>query len=361
MPDRNEPGGATPPDGQRRIVEVIESHYGGDVSRVIVGGVASIPGRSVRAVRDRLEAEWDGLRRLLLYPPYGVPEMCANLIVEPSHPEAVAGYVIMEAMGYPHFSGSNTICVVTALLESGRIPMERGGSQTVLLEAPAGLVRAEAQHDGHRVLSVTVECDPAYVVERGLTAELPGHGTVTFALVWSGCYYAVVDAAAHGFALTSAAQPALTGFAHDLCVAASPDLDLRHPEFGDTGGLSFVCIAGPLEDDRASGASGWRSATYVHPHVLCACPTGTGTAARLALLVADGHAGTGDSFVVTSPSGSSMTGRVVGSATVDGRDVVRTTVMGRAFVLGRNELLVNRDDDLVDVDGFWELLEDGPR
>lgn len=346
-----------PSDDNRRVLEVVDAHYGGDVSRVVVGGVAPIPAGSVRAVRDRFETEWDGLRRLLLSPPYGSPEMCANLIVEPSHPEAAAGYVIMEAMGYPHFSGSNSICVVTVLLESGRIPMDAGGSQTVLLEAPVGLVRAEARHDGRRVGAVTMECDPAYVVERGLSVEVPVHGPVTFDLVWSGCYYAIVNVEEHGFALRPEERAALTYFAHDLCVAATPHLDLHHPEYGDTGDLSFVCLAGPLEGDFASGRTGWHTATYVHPGVLCACPTGTGTAGRLALLVADGLAGPGDRFVVTSPSGSTMISEVLGTTPSAGRQAVRSAVTGRAFVLGNSELVVDRDDRLVDTSELWGILE----
>ncbi len=276
------------PTDDRRTLELLDTHYGGDVSRVVLSGAADVPGDTVLAKRDWLATRGDGLRQLLLYPPYGEPRMCANLIVEPSLPDAQAGYIIMEAMGYPHFSGSNSICVVTALLESGRIPMEEPGEQRVLLEAPVGLVEATAEHDGEHVSSVTVNCDPAYVVERNRTVELPEFGRVTFDLVWSGCYYAVVDAESLGLALSAIEAPALAGFAHELCLVATPQLNLRHPEFGDTGNLSFVAFAGPIEEDD-EGALHSPSATYVHPGVICSCPTGTGTAARLAVLAEDGR------------------------------------------------------------------------
>src|SRR5690606_18893375 len=120
--------------------------------------------------------------------------------------------------------------------------------QTVRLEAPAGLISAEVEHDGRHVHAVTLACDPAWVVDRGRTAELPEFGVVTFDLVWSGCFYAVVDAEAHGFALTDAERPALRDFGFELCLVAGPTLDLVHPEFGDTGDLSFVNFAGPVEE-----------------------------------------------------------------------------------------------------------------
>lgn len=345
------------PPEDRRVLRLVDTHYGGDVSRIVVGGVPHVPGDSVLAKREWLERDGDSLRRLLLGSPYGEPAMCANVIVDSTLPGAEAGYVIMEAMGYPHFSGSNSICVVTALLESGQIPLGPPGDQEVHLEAPAGLIRAMAHHDGRHVDAVTVDCDPAWVAARGLTADLPDHGPVTFDLVWSGCFYAMVDAEGLGFALTAAERPALAHFGFELCLVASAQLDLVHPRFGDTGGLSFVGFGGPLEAaPTPDGLPVMPTATYVHPGVVCRCPTGTGTAARLALLAADGVLGAGDGLTSISPTGSKMAGRIRQVSEVDGRQAVECSMTGRAFTLGYTDLVVNLDDDLAESEGIWELL-----
>lgn len=344
------------PRTDRRHLTMLDAHYGGDVSRVVLAGAFHVPGASAREKRDWLQEHGDGLRRLLLYPPYGDPSMCVNLIVDASTPEAPFGYVIMEAMGYPHFSGSNSICVVTALLETGRIPLGPPGDQEVLLEAPVGPVRAVAHHDGSEVHAVTLDADPAWVAARGLTAHLPTYGEVSFDLVWSGCFYAVVDAEEHGFAVSEAERSVMASFANELCLSAH-DLDLDHPAFGDTGPLSFVAFAGPLDDD-ADGPPRAPAATYVHPGVVCSCPTGTGTAARLALLREDGVLGVGDELVTVSPTGSTMTGRVLGTVDQHGREALRATVTGRAFTLGRVEVVVHREDPMVDLDAIWPLLQE---
>lgn len=343
------------PADDRISIRIIDTHYGGDVSRIVVSGVPEIPGDSVLAKRAWLESDGDALRRLLLGSPYGEPAMCANLIVDPSASGAEAGYVIMEAMGYPHFSGSNSICVATALLESGQLQLGPPGHRKVRLEAPAGLITAEVHHDGTHVESVTIDCDPAWVARRDLEATLPDHGTVRFDLVWSGCFYAVVDAEAHGFALTAAEQPSLALFASELCLVATPDLDLDHPLLGPTGGLSFVHFAGPVERSD-HGPPEARGATYVHPGVVCRCPTGTGTAARLAILADDHSFLPGHQLVTVSPTGSRMTGRVTGHAEVDGRMTTAVAVTGRAFTIGHTDLIVNRDDEHAECEGIWELL-----
>ncbi|MDZ7676772.1 MAG: proline racemase family protein [Acidimicrobiales bacterium] len=342
---------------RRRTIWVTDAHYGGDVSRVVLRGIPRVPGNSVLEKRHWLEDEGDSLRRMLLGPPYGDPSMCANVIVDPTIPEAQAGYVIMEAMGYPHFSGSNSICVVAALLEAGEIPLGPAGDQTVLLEAPAGLITAVAHHDGTHVHAVALDCDAAWVAARNVVVELPDFGPVTFDLVWSGCFYAMVDAEANGFALTAAERPTLAEFAHELCLVATGEVDLTHPSFGDTGHLSFVGISGPVPDGPVPDGTVIRSATYVHPGVVCRCPTGTGTAARMALLADDGRLAPGSRVVTESPTGSRMTGEIVEHPELHGRRATRARITGRPFTLGVTELVVNFDDDLTECDGIWELLD----
>ncbi len=287
MPDRSSPG-------DRRTIRIVDTHYGGDVSRIVLGGIPRVPGRSVRDKRSWLAAEGDDLRRMLLGPPYGDPSMCANVIVDPSLPGAQAGYVIMEAMGYPHFSGSNSICVTAALLESGEIAFGPPGDQTV--------------------------------------------------------------ASDHGFALTAPERPAVADFANELCLVATADLDLVHPSLGDTGDLSFVCLAGDLPPGPVPSGTVTRSATYVHPGVVCRCPTGTSTAARMALLADDGRLGVGDELVTESPTGSQMTGRLLGDRGSEPPTAWSVSITGRPFTLGVTQLVVNRDDALTDCEGIWDLL-----
>src|SRR5699024_9743668 len=99
----------------------------------------------------------------------------------------------MEAMGYPMYSGSNTICTATALLQSGRIPI-REGEQTVLLESPAGIAHVQAQCSDGFVQSVTTQGEAAYIAVPNLQADVPRYGTVHYDVVWSGGFYALIDA-----------------------------------------------------------------------------------------------------------------------------------------------------------------------
>lgn len=339
---------------RERVLELIDTHSGGDVSRIVTSGIEPLPGKNVLEKARYLEREGDGLRRLLLSEPYGDPAMSVNLIVEPSHPEAVAGYIIMEAMGYPLYSGSNTICTATALLQSGMIPASEG-LQEIVLESPAGLTRNTARIVGGRVESITTRGEPAFVAEQGLAVEVPHHGRVGFDLVWSGAYFALIRAVDHGFELTADEQFALTAFGDAFVRAARPGLRREHPSLGDVGPLPFVHFMGRV---RTLGAGRFESpsATYVHPGVICRSPTGTGTSARLALMAALGEVAPGDTLETISPRGNRFLGTALEEGMVGDFPALHTTVTGRARFLAHSRITIDLDDPLVDASDLEYLL-----
>src|SRR5215475_10910358 len=97
-----------------RTVTVIGCH---------VGGVLPPPGSTMFEKKRYLETQADELRRWLLLEPRGKPALCINLVTRHTRPDCDAGLIIMESTDYPPMSGSNTICIVTVLLETGMLPM----------------------------------------------------------------------------------------------------------------------------------------------------------------------------------------------------------------------------------------------
>lgn len=341
-----------------RTLELVDCQSGGDVSRIVVDGVRNVEGASALEKMRYLEKHGDGLRRLLLSEPYGDPAMSVNLIVRPAHPEAQAGYIIMEAMGYPLYSGSNTICTATALLESGRIEMQ-DGQQTVLLESPGGLARITAVNRNGRVQSITTQGEPAYVAVRGLSIDVPRYGRIRYDVVWSGAFFALVDAAALGFELVREEEIALAACGDAFVRAVRPEFVEEHPELGDVGPLPFAHFMGPVDRD-ANGLLRSRSATYVHPGVICRSPTGTGTSARLALMYENGEIAEGQTLKTISPRGSSFDGTVLGEATVGQHRALRSHITGRAWTLAHSRIVIDLDDPMVDVSDLEHLLSAQP-
>lgn len=346
--------GETPPEHRLRSIELVDMQAGGDVSRIVTHGVGHLPGGTVLEQMRYLQKHGDGLRRWLLSEPYGDPFMSIDLIVPADNPKAQAGYIIMEAMGYPLYSGSNTICTAAAVLENGIVPIQEG-EQSLVLESPAGLSHITTQNHNGRVMSVTTRSEPAFVAATGMVAEVPGFGSVPFDLVWSGAYFAMVDAEALGFALVSDEMDAMAAFGKAFVEAARPAVTEEHPELGHVGPLPFVHLMGPVEPMEQDGFRS-RSATYVHPGVICRSPTGTGTTARLALMHSLGEVEVGQWLQTISPRGSSFVGEVLGEAMVKGHRALNTNITGRAWTLARSQVMLDLDDPLVDVEDLEAVL-----
>ncbi|MFC3282332.1 proline racemase family protein [Litchfieldella rifensis] len=339
-------------------IQLIDTHAGGDVSRIVTGGIDPLPGATVREQMEYLRDDADGLRKLLLHEPYGMPEMSANLIVPATDPEAQMGYIIMEVMGYPIYSGSNSICTATALLESGMIEKQEG-HQRFILESPAGLVHIEALVENGVVEAITCEGLPTYIDTYRTSIHVPSIGHVTYSVAYSGGFYALVDAADLGFSLTPDEERRLAACAHAIVEAIQAHSGFSHYTLGDVGPLPFLHFMGPVEH-VADGFYRSRSATYVHQGVICRSTTGTGTSARLALMHHEGTIQPGDKLETVSLRDSGFIGEFIGSRQ-DGahHEVVDNTITGKGHVLARSDTVINCDDPMVECDGLHHILTSG--
>src|SRR5829696_9706348 len=183
------------------MVSAIDLHACGEPGRVIVGGVRDVPGRTMFEKMQHLANHEDGLRKRMLREPRGYPAANCNLLLPPTAPEADAGFVIMEQVEYPPMSGTNTICVTTALLETGIITMREPVTE-LTLEAPAGLIRVRADCRGGKVTRVAFRNVPAFAVHLDAPLEVPSIGTLTVDVAFGGMFYVIVEAAQVGLSIT---------------------------------------------------------------------------------------------------------------------------------------------------------------
>lgn len=339
-------------------IEVVDVHVGGDVHRIVMDGIRPLPGTTVLDQMRYLKGQGDGLRKLLLEEPRGGhPSLFADLVVPSSNTQADAGYIIMETMGYPLISGTNTMSTAIALLETGRIPM-RDGIVPVTLEAPGGLVQVNASCKDGKVLSVTYEAQtPSFVAETGIEVEVPGWGVIAFDVVWSGAFYPIVDAGALGFGLVRTEEAELVRFAKTFLKSARDVCHPQHPAFGDEGPLSFVVFAGALS---GSGDSGWerRICCYVYPeNSVCRCPAGVPTTAAAMQLLHKGNLAVGDRLRTISIFDTDLNAKITGTESYYGHQAARAAVTGTGWIIARSQVNVDFRDPLTPKDGLHLLLK----
>ena len=72
-------------------------------------------------------------------------------------------------------SGSNAMCAVTAILETGMKPMQTPTTR-IILDTAAGLVSATAHCNGKKVKRVSLDMPPAFVAKPQSIIDTPKWG-----------------------------------------------------------------------------------------------------------------------------------------------------------------------------------------
>lgn len=323
------------------IIEAVDAHAAGEPGRVIVGGVDDLPGATMFDKMIRLQADRDDIRLRMLREPRGYPAANCNLILPSNHPEADAGFVIMEQVEYPGMSGSNTMCVVTVLLETGMLPMTEPVT-ALTLEAPAGLIRVTADCRDGKVTSVTFRNVPAFATHLDAPVEVPHLGTVTVDVAYGGMFYVIADAERFGLRLTPDEGADIVRITEMVKAAAAEQLPVVHPEQPGFTGITIGQLSGPPHDPANSrrnvvtvstGTLDWeRPATWMG--AIDRSPCGTGTSARMATLHARGELRVGDAFRHEGILGTIFTGRLVEETMVGSHRAVVPTISGQAWITG---------------------------
>jgi proline racemase len=338
-----------------RMVHAVDLHAAGEPGRVIVGGVLDVPGTTMFEKMTWLRDKGDDLRLRMLREPRGYPAANCNLILPSSHPEAQAGYVIMEQVEYPGMSGTNTMCVVTALLETGMLAMQEPVTE-LALESPAGLVRVRAECMNGKVRSVTFRNVPAFATHLDATVEVPHLGTVVVDVAYGGMFYVVAEAGPFGFRLTPDEGADITRVTEMIKAAAAEQLPVVHPDQPGFAGITIGQLSGPAHDARNSrrnavtvstGTLDWnKPSTWTG--VIDRSPCGTGTSAKMAILFAKGQLGLNEDFRHEGILGTVFTGRLVEETAVGAgraaRAAVVPTITGTAWITGFASYVVDPDD-----------------
>ena len=347
------------------MITAVDAHACGEPGRVITGGVLDVPGKTMFEKKIYLETEADHLRLLMLREPRGYPAACCNLILPPAHPEADAGFVIMEQVEYPPMSGTNTICVVTVLIETGMVPVSEPVTR-LKLDTPAGLIAVEAEVRHGKVKRVTFQNVPAFATHLDTPLEVRGLGTVTVDVAYGGMFYVIAEAAALGFRLTPDEGRDIVRVAEMIKAAAREQLSAVHPENPGIAGVSIAQISGLPSRPEAhaknavvvsTGTLDW-SRPQSWTGVLDRSPCGTGTCAKMATLYAKGKLALHQDFVHEGILGTTFTGRLIEETRVGPYAAVVPTLSGQAWITGFAQYVLDPDDPFPDgftVGDIWGL------
>jgi proline racemase len=334
-----------------RVIQAVDAHAAGEHGRVIVGGVVDVPGATMFDKMCFLRDKADGLRKLMLREPRGYPAANCNLLLPPTHPDADIGYVIMEQTEYPGMSGTNTICVVTVVLETGILPMQEPLTE-LTLDTPAGLVRVKAECMNGKVKRVTFQNVPAFAVYLDASLEVPTLGKVIVDVAYGGMFYVIADASQFGLSLLPEEGRDIVRIGEMIKAAAREQLPVVHPQQAGFHGITIAQLSGPPARPEAhrknavivsTGQLDWnRPSTWTG--AIDRSPCGTGTCAKMATLYAKGKLGLNEDFHHEGILGTIFTGRLMEETKVGEYQAVVPTISGQAWITGMSNYILDAED-----------------
>ena len=299
-------------------IQIIDSHTGGEPTRLVVGGFPDLGTGSMVERRALLAAEHDRWRTATVLEPRGNDVIVGALLCPPVDARNAAGVVFFNNSGYLGMCGHGTIGVVASLAHMGRIQPGVHG-----IETPVGTVQTTLHDDG----SVSVRNVPAYRLHHQMTVDVPGHGPVTGDVAWGGNWFFLMTK--HEQRVESNNLAALTAFS----LAVQKALENQGVRGSDGGLIDHIELF--ADDDQADSRN----------FVLCPggaydrSPCGTGTSAKLACLAADGRLQPGQVWRQASIIGSQFEA----SYAMEGDQLI-PTLRGRAFMSAEATLLIEPND-----------------
>ncbi len=316
----------------------IDGHTCGNPVRLVAGGGPELKGATMIEKRADFLANHDWIRTGLMFEPRGHDMMSGSILYPPTRADCDVAILFIETSGCLPMCGHGTIGTVTMALENGLVTPKTPG--VLMLDTPAGVVRAEYRQEGQFIEEVRITNVPSFLYAQGLEVECPDLGELTVDVAFGGNFYAIVE--------TQANYRDMADHSASQFVAWSPALRERlntahsfvHPQNPAINGLTHIMWTGTATVDGADA----RNAVFYGNKAIDRSPCGTGTSARMAQLAARGELKVGGGFVHESIIGSLFNGRVEADTRVGDLDAIIPSIGGWARMTGYNTIFIDDRD-----------------
>jgi 4-hydroxyproline epimerase len=298
-------------------IHVIDSHTGGEPTRVVVGGWPEPEGATAAEKRDWMQQHQDHLRQGVVCEPRGNDVIVGALLTDSQDDSCVCGVVFFNNVGYLGMCGHGTIGVIETLKYLGRI--DAGVHR---IETPVGVVEATLLENGE----VEIQNVPSVRAQKGISVQV-SLGTVVGDVAWGGNWFFLAHRTPEMPELLVENAGALISLTEEIRDAVNSLESESH----------FVDHV-ELFDDTPSADS--RNFVLCPGSAYDRSPCGTGTSAKLACLFADGKLAEGEKWVQESITGSKFTGWV----TLDDQRQLIPHIVGQAHICGDSKLIFNESD-----------------
>lgn len=319
----------------------VDSHTMGEPTRVIIGGMRPIPGKTMAEKREYLKAHLDHIRTALMLEPRGHNDMFGSVLMEPTDPKADLGIIFMDGASYLNMCGHGTIGAVTVALEMGMLELKEPVTQ-VTLDTPAGLVLARAETEEGTVKGVRVENVPSFLYQTDIQIDVAGIGRIPVDIAFGGNFFVLVDAAHIGLKIATENARKFSEAGMLILHQVNKELSVKHPTMDHLCSVELVEFHEVVNGKKNHG----RNVVIFGKGQVDRSPCGTGTCAKMATLFAKDMLPLEEEYLQESIIGTKFIGRLVGQTLAGNIPAVIPEIRGQAFITGFQQFVIDPADPL---------------
>lgn len=322
-----------------KTIFAIDSHTMGEPTRIVVGGVPNIPGKTMPEKKAYLEKNLDYVRTAIMLEPRGHNDMFGSIITQPTKGDADLGIIFMDGGGYLNMCGHGSIGAATVAVETGMVPVVEPVTD-ITLEAPAGLVKAKVKVENGKAKEVSIINVPAFLYKRDIEVDVPGIGKVIMDISFGGSFFAIVKAEKLGVEISPSNAQKLIKIGMKVLKAVNKQIKVQHPILTHIKTVDLCEIYGPAKSKDAA----MQNAVVFGKGQLDRSPCGTGTSAKIATLYAKGELRMNEDFIYESILQTKFKGKVIGETKVGEFDAVIPQITGASYITGHNQFFIDPED-----------------
>ncbi|KPU27036.1 proline racemase [Caloranaerobacter sp. TR13] len=322
-----------------RGIHAVDSHTMGEPTRVIIGGVPKIPGKTMAEKKSYLEQKMDNIRTAVMLEPRGHNDMFGSIITAPVNEEADFGIIFMDGGGYLNMCGHGSIGAVTVAIETGMVEVVEPITE-IKMDTPVGLIKAKAKVERGKVKEVSIVNVPAFHYMKDVKIDVPNIGEVTLDISFGGSFFAIVDAQQLGIEVQPKNTQKLIDLGLTIREIINASIKVQHPILKHINKVDLVEIF----DKPTNKEADLKNVVVFGQGQIDRSPCGTGTSAKLATLYSKGKLRIGEYFVYESILGTTFKGRILGTTKVKNYEAVIPEITGSAYITGFSHFVIDPED-----------------
>lgn len=324
-----------------KSIQAVDSHTMGEPTRIIVGGVPVIKGDTMPEKKAYLERHMDYIRTAIMLEPRGHKDMFGSIITQPVSKDADLGIIFMDAGGYLNMCGHGSIGAATVAVETGMVDIKEPYTN-IVLESPAGLIKAKVKVENGRALETSIINVPAFLYKEEIKIEVPELGEVTVDIAFGGSFFALVNAEKLGLDINPNNSMRLSKAGVAIRNIINKTIEVKHPTLSHINTVDLVEFYGPPKNSNAT----LQNVVVFGEGQLDRSPCGTGTSAKMAALYSKGKLKISEEFVYESILGTMFRGKVIGETKVGNYSAIIPEITASAYITGFNHFVIDDKDPL---------------